>query len=396
MIINLQNWRGFRDQKFNIPKESLLILDQNGSGKTSILSAFYSLFTKKPWPNTKFLDHLKLESNYFGILSELNNFSLTAKISGNGKLSLKYQKPDFEPNFFKRINLCQNINLEQQNDNNFWPVILTYQSLDNQLFSLARTQRLNILDTLLGQVFGSKYENANKKLQLFSQNKLKFLKKSIENYNLDFKQITETDLIFLDILNQGIIDNSQILWKFRYEFFDLLQSELPEFLSWLKNPIKSWHLRWEISDLQGFKQKIVFGKNTQIIKNLELFMSQVNTSKLRELWVKELLSGRILFGASRDDFYLQADHLRAEQVFSRGEIRLLILFIKNLGMKMVKSKNLNKVFWLLDDIFNELDGIREKILYEKILMQTDYFLASSTKPVNFDLSNKSLSDLRLN
>lgn len=395
MLLNLQNWRGFTNQKFEIPSDSLLILDQNGSGKTSILSAFYSLFNKKPWPNTRLLDHLKLGSNYFGILTEFNDWSLTAKIAPSGKLTTKYQKPDFEINIFGN-------NLDSSD--NSWPTILTYQASDNQLFSLSRSQRLAVLDTLLSQVFGLEYEKANKKLQLFTQSKLKLIKKTLDNSDFDCRSISETDLVLLHGLNEGIWENSKILWKVRFEFLNIFQTQLPEFLTWLQNPILTWHIRWEISDFFGLKEKIIFDSQNKP-KTTEMLDTILNSSKnqvlndLQNLWFKELRAGRLLFGAQRDDFYLQTRYLQVQQVFSKGEIRLLVLFIKYLGMKIAKTptseNSEKKVFLLLDDIFNEFDSTREQILHEKILATADYFLATSTKPVKLDLVTKNLDQLRI-
>jgi len=116
---------------------------------------------------------------------------------------------------------------------------------------------------------------------------------------------------------------------------------------------------------------------------------------LSKLWKRESLSGKVLYGAQRDDFFISSNHLKAEEVLSRGEMRTLVLFIKYQATKMIKQKFKEaKVWWFLDDIFNELDQEREKKIFQEILQKIDLFYATSTKKPFFDGNVKKIEELK--
>lgn len=363
----LHNWRCFSESSFYLPEESFCIIDSNGSGKTSLLSAIFSLITKKPWPQTRLIDHLKVNCQYFGISSKNYNWSLTGQISSSSRLITKHIKPRGEIFFLGR-----NFNLSDQ-----LPIILTYQPTDNYWFSLSRNQKLSNIDGLISQIYQKDYE----------QN-LKLLSKNLESKHKLIKHCLETgavaDEILVSTLSENIFKLSVKIWEVRRVFFQIINEFLEQFSCWIACPVKNWKLNWEITDGFGVRTKVSY-LNQSMIQNLKPDFDLI--------WHKELTSGKILYGASRDDFKIISNHIPVENILSRGETRLLVLFIKTIMAKRVIENPVREIWWFLDDLFNELDAKREKIIQKELLEKCDFSIQTGTRPASHSFKVFTLSQL---
>ena len=92
------------------------------------------------------------------------------------------------------------------------------------------------------------------------------------------------------------------------------------------------------------------------------------------------------------DFFWLSKHQNATQILSRGEMRLLALYWKEIVRRNLPLGS--EVIWLLDDLFNELDEIRENLFFKTVKREQDYIFATSTRNVNFDLATFSLDQLK--
>jgi recombinational DNA repair ATPase RecF len=368
--LSLHNWRCFASQKFQIPSESFILIDENGSGKTSLLSAVYTLFCKKPWPGTKFADHLLSGSGYFGITTDYPDFSFTGQINPSGRLSTKYEKPGGEVSF--------NQILSKQN----WPKILTYLPSDNYWLGQSRTSKLGILDNLLSQTSEDDFDAALSNLDKALKSKQRLLKHCQETE-------TTADPILVQTLSQEILKSSVLVWQYRQKFWILLNQSLPEFCTWINSNLKDWILKWELTDVYGQRQKV----EIEAIDFSQILNQDHDWAKL---WHKETIVGKLLFGAQRDDFSIECNHLRVENVLSRGEMRLLVLFIKNLASSSILEKKEHQLWWFLDDIYNELDDTREEIMFSRIIQKANFSISTSTKKPDFESLVVCLEDLLSN
>lgn len=348
--LKLNNWRCFSHQDFVIEWQSQILIDNNGSGKTSLLSAIYTLLTSRPWPNTKFKESIKSKTEYFGISTNNPNWFVTGKFSSNARLVTKFSCPN---------------NYDFENSK-----VLTYIPNDNTWFFESRTRKLSILDNLLIEVHGLEYEKSLKKLNKFAASKLKLIKHTQETQ-------LEVDTTLLNTLNQEILNESIKIWKTRKSFLKKIQTNLKEFSTWINSEQKDWKINWEVATLDG-SRKII---------SLEEKESEMSVS-WDKLWQKELIVGKVLYGAQRDDIKITCESNQIQSILSRGEMRTFVLFTKNIARKILKNYN---VIWLLDDIFNELDDEREQKIFQKILQKTDTFIATGTKKPKFDKKVKILS-----
>jgi recombinational DNA repair ATPase RecF len=398
MHLTLTNYRCFDTASFEIPNGDFIIMDSNGSGKTSILSAIYSLHTGKPLPNTKFPEYLKTTKDYFGISTDDSEWFINGKIGPSGRLSTKYSKP-----------------------NQTKHTVLTYQPNDNYWLQQSRTSKLSTLDQIIGQT-NTEYLTLISNLDKICKSKLSLLKES----NLSGR----SDMIMVNYYGNEILNLSKQIWSIRWNFLLSIQNQMLTFTSMINCPITDWQIQTEITGANGNKINIQnLGKykitNNEIerSKNSPLegestarfpcevlsegWQSQTdgvikidqhhiynlqNLDKINfeQLWQRELICEKVLFGANRDDFSFINNKLKIEQVLSRGEIRLFVLWVKKLGIEP------GQTIWLLDDIFNELDDEREQFLMSNIFMGCKQIIATGTRCSLSNLEQKSVQSLRTN
>ncbi len=335
--ITLTNWRNFDSRQILVPHQSAILIDQNGVGKTSVLSALYSLFTGQPFPGTKFPEFLRGNQQYFGVSTEKPDWSINGQVGPSGRLGVKRNIPEFD----------------HRN------VVLTYQPTDNYWFSLSRGQKLKILDDLLAQIYGESYGQLLEKLEKSIKGKTNLLK----YYHYSG---VRPDVILAGQLHEVSRLYSTKIWEIRQKFFDFLEQKLSDFSGMIQTSLSNWRIKTHI--------KGAFSSDFSV------------------LWERELIVGKVLFGAQRDDFWIESNHLHVEDVLSRGEMRLLVLFVKHIAIELISDQKIQTI-WLLDDVFNELDNIREKLIFDTILSRTDYFLATGTRKPSIDVPLFSILDI---
>ena len=79
---------------------------------------------------------------------------------------------------------------------------------------------------------------------------------------------------------------------------------------------------------------------------------------------RDALLGYTSFGVHRDDFEFVFNGEKADGSASRGEIRSIVLALKFIEAEVLEKELAKKPVVLLDDIFSELDDMRQQHLIE--------------------------------
>ena len=348
----LYNWRCFAQASFSIPEKSFALVDENGAGKSTLLSAAYSLYTGQSWPGTKLAENLRLGSHYFGVLTDRPDWSFAGQTGYNGRVNARYQRPQ---------------------DVEEWPRVFTYSPDDNYWLSLPRNIKLTRLDHLIARINGDY-------LELISA-----LDKYVRAKQKALKQSGTVDLRMIIVLTRAIHDLSVKVWEVRRGFLKYIEGELEEFCDWIDSPLSEWHVTYEITDGNGVRRRI---------ENVD--SKPLSEGDIERLWRKEQTIGKIMYGAQRDEFQFESGRVRAQNSLSRGENRLLTLFVKYLTQKKVLEVHpAARIWWLLDDVYNELDTTREDILQKKVLDIAEFSIYSGTRGPKQKTPVYRIDDLRL-
>jgi DNA replication and repair protein RecF len=363
-ILSVHNWRCFKQARFVLPGSSFVLVDHNGSGKTSLVNALYTCLTSQSWPGTKIADNLQYNTEYFGIhlQSSAQDARLSGKVSPSGRVVSKYESSLDVQSRIKAI---------------------TYLPTDNYWLWQSRSQKLAMLDRLLMQV-NSEYNQGIAELDKLVKSKSQSIKNAQEQNNAG-------DLSLVKVLTYKIYQQSLKIWKVRAEFLQTIQSRIEEFSQWIELEQKNLRIEMEVADWQGRKMKVALDASTA--KPFDTSFLEISEEDFenvwRLLWEKELIVGKVLYGAQRDDFRIQVEHRAIESLLSRGEMRLLVVFIKYMAVRHLDP---DKTIWILDDVFNELDSEREEILFQNILNKF-YFIATGTRNPHLSAPIYSMSDL---
>lgn len=347
MLLNLNNWRCFESIGLSFPNHGFSISDQNGVGKTSILSAIFTLYTTLPWTDQSLKNCLKYQQNYFGVKNEFVSFNAQLEPSGRLKTKQEILVEDFSK-----------------------PLILSYSPLDNQLLSLTRTKKINFIDQILGQILPNYLSNLRVLTKLLAHKQA--LIKSVVEENQSIDQT------LLNTTNQSIWNFSHYFWEERMKFLDFLNSRLPDAQKWLNLSFGNLSLKYYTTIETVYKSSLPLSDFSYLLEQSKTLGSK---NILLTIWQKELAASRCMWGSQRDDFEVLLDSENVIDVLSRGQMRLLVLWLKYLSLSYAREK-LNfdyKVWWLLDDAFNELDNSREQILVQEILTKVDWFMITSTR-----------------
>jgi len=342
--IKLHNWRKFDTCTITIPRIPVCIVDQNGSGKTSVIAAIHALETGRPWPGLAFKQSLKFKSEYFGITLD-DDLHLGGSVSASGRLVTKYT-----------------------NEKEHRTPIMTYIPNDNLWLFLSRTQKLQILDTLLMQSIGNEYTSLLEDLNKTVKQKTALLKRFLEDGRDD-------RTLAIQYGNQ-IHTLSVRIWGFRDRYFRYLIDNITDYYSW-------------IDANHDFDLKVQRSVDTR--RSYIEIASGPKDSDQPGIWEQEKRRGRLLYGAQRDDFDFLIGFNSVTNILSRGEMRLLVLFMKYQAVLM--NRRLDSALWLLDDVFNEFDQKRESILFESVLSKSGSFIATSTKNPSPNVSIVTMKDI---
>ena len=77
---------------------------------------------------------------------------------------------------------------------------------------------------------------------------------------------------------------------------------------------------------------------------------------------RDLALGYTGFGIHRDDFVFLFNEREADGTASRGELRSIILAMKFIEADLIFQETGKRPVVLLDDVFSELDNMRQKSL----------------------------------
>jgi DNA replication and repair protein RecF len=108
-------------------------------------------------------------------------------------------------------------------------------------------------------------------------------------------------------------------------------------------------------------------------------------ARLVKNFERDRLLGYTGFGVHRDDYEFVFNNKAADGTASRGEMRSIILALKFIEARILEEETGDRPVVLLDDIFSELDEMRQKHLVENF---KDYqmIITSTNVPSNMVVS----------
>ena len=316
--VQLVNFRSHDEFLLKCNKKTSLLIGENGSGKTSVLEAIYEVLRGKSFKASD-NEILKRGADFYRV--ELNF------CDGKKTVVLFDGK--------KKQFLVEDKRVARLPKRNRYPVVLFLPD-DLHLVATSPIKRRAYFDRVLAE-FDESYSSSLLKYEKSLKQRNELLKRYVKEGEAG--RISKSDFFSWNIL----------LAKYGLE----IRNRRKQYLEKLNNIY---------SDVY---HSIVDNDDSVYLK-LELFGGEISEAdyfnRLEAELARDLVLGHTGFGIHRDDFVFLFNEREADGMASRGELRSIILAMKFIEADLIFQETGKRPVVLLDDVFSELDNMRQKSL----------------------------------
>ncbi|MBN2876732.1 MAG: DNA replication/repair protein RecF [Bacilli bacterium] len=335
--VSLYNFRNYHKQEVALGKGVNFFVGLNGSGKTNLLEAIYFLSLAKSY-KTNETNLIRYETDFARIGCKANNkdrqYLLKIVISEKGKKAL-----------------INNQEIKRLSDYIGMINVLSFLPEDIMLIKGSPRDRRYFIDLMYGQVDKSYLnELGNYKTLLKQRNEL-------------LKQLSESanpDLLLLDIVTEQLGESAKQIVEFRKNFVKKLNQSLKSLYRYLKDKNVDFGFQY----LPSIDEDIV--------------------KTMKNKYKTDLMTRQTNLGPHRDDYDYIIDDISARDTASQGEQRMMILALMlSIGDYIYRTKSERPIF-LLDDVFSELDSVRQNRLIEYLIQLEAQTIITTTNLSNIN------------
>ena len=316
--VKIVNFRSHDEFLLQCNKKTRLLVGENGSGKTSVLEAIYEALRGKSFRATD-EEILKRGTEFYRIELDFTDGTKTIVLyDGQRKQFLVEDK--------KKTRLPKK---------NRYPIVL-FLPEDLHLVATSPTKRRNYFDRVISE-FNESYGNSLLKYEKALRQRNELLKKY--KIDEDDNKVIDRDFFSWNIL---LAKYGLEIRNYRKQYLDKLNAEFNQV----------YHSIVENGD--------------QVFLKLNLFGGEITEAdyfnRLENEIRRDLILGHTGFGIHRDDFIFLFNEKEADGTASRGELRSMILAMKFIEADLIFRETGKRPVVLLDDVFSELDNVRQKSL----------------------------------
>ena len=313
--VKLTNFRSHSFFELNCWKETTMISGENGSGKTSILEAIYESLQGKSFRAVD-REIVRRGEEFYKVETEFENGVKVVVV--------------YETKTNKKTFLIEDRRMARLTKQYKYPVVL-FEPEDLGLVASSPSKKREFFDRILTQTNMSVSSSLSRYTKAMRQRnellKNEFLKKEdVFSWNVMLARLgTE-------------------IWKERERQVEMINERLTDtYRSIAKN------------NNDEVKIELESDKETMMDESKYL-------EKLEHNFDKDRLLGYTSFGVHRDNYKFDFNGREADGSASRGEVRSIVIALKFIEAAEIKKVLGKKPVVLLDDVFSELDEIRQKAL----------------------------------
>lgn len=344
--LSLENFKNYADLSLDFDDHSpIFLVGKNGQGKTNLLQAIVILALSKSFQSVPLSELVNWHSQdkalaeYFRIKADVETKEGTKQMEVFCGKSKKYPKT-LKINELKTKPKDYVGNLR----------IVLFTPLDLNIVFLAPQLRRRYVNFFISQI-DREYLDHLSEYQVYLRHRNKLLS-SIQEGNGNDDQLDYWD-------EKLAAHGSYILWK-RRDVFDLINEHLGQHYQKISSEtvdlIIGWKKEWPANNVEGFQR---------------VFYEYLKEKRKRDIEV-----GSTCGGPHREDFTFRMNDRNLADFGSRGECRSSILALKLSELALIKEITGDSPVVLFDDVFSELDEIRQKNLLK--LFEADQVFITTT------------------
>lgn len=312
--LSLMNFRNY--ETLNISFGNLnIIYGLNGSGKTNIIEAIYTLALTKSFRinNDKvMIKKGKIKAKIKGnVLKNGDENTFGVEISNDGKVvTINGEKQDKVSDYVSRIN------------------VILFNPSDTRLIDESPMIRRKMLNIEISQIY--------KEYLVILTNYQRILKQ--RNFYLRGMYVNGSYTnTYLDILTKKLIEYGSIICKYREKFVD------------------------NINKYIASNYEKIFGSGTLKIRYVSTFKNKSEDDlikRYKDNYQKELSVGKTLEGIHHDDIVFVLDNNNLKEWGSEGQRKNAIISFKLAEINVINEIKGYYPILILDDLFSELDKVK--------------------------------------
>lgn len=321
-VLKMYNFRLFTNFKIEFNGKLNIVTGLNATGKTSVLEAIHYLSVTKSFRDVSDFDLLTIGQSEFSIIGEIKSHEEKKKIrvcrTEAGKSVFK------NDNKFKRISY-------------YLGELLTVSFSNSDILRLVGNakDRRNIFEPIICQISNEYIEECNCYKKILNERNA-LLKRLIFEKKQSLFQL-------LDVVDNQLVNSAKKIITTRREFVRDLNTIL--------NPIHS---------------KICSCFESICVRYLPSIHEDDMLQQLKKNVENDIKRGTTSCGPHRDDYGFYIDEKNVVTQGSQGQQRNTLITIKIAFVEIIKKIKKEEPILLLDDVFSELDRIRQNNLLETI------------------------------
>ncbi len=344
--ISIDHFRNFkRVGELTFPEKALMVAcAPNATGKTNFLESITVLLRGKSF-RAPLEECVEWGYDHFIIQGRLRHKG------GEGAVSIRYHTPSRKLRLEEDGVPASPVRFYSQ-----YPFVL-FLPEDTFIFTRSPALRRNFLNTTLATSPG--YLSALVQYQRVLKQRNSALKQAGGPQDVS---------VWTDLL----VEHAQVIWQHRQSLIDFFGQHL------------------------GGIYESLFGTSHPFVIQLIAGTPDITTFRqsLDQSWSQEKRYVYTLFGPHRDDFKITVDGKPIETVFSRGQLRGVVIALKVAIYRFLKQLTGDDPLILLDDVLSELDEARQQSLLDHLPATQILFTTTSIPASVQQRSDAFFLDLR--
>ncbi|MGB4985640.1 MAG: DNA replication and repair protein RecF [Erysipelotrichaceae bacterium] len=348
--LELKNFRNYEYYQYNFNNNLVLIVGNNGVGKTNVLEALYLLSTNRSF---RTYDNISLINNN----TPIDYSSISCKLVKNENIyNLKVNIEEKNKRLFIDNSL---INKSSDFIGNLNAVCFIPSQLN--LFNESPKYRRNFFDSELAKLSKSYTKNLNSYLSVIKNRNILLKEKSIDN-----------DLI--TVFNQQLSNLNMKIGQQRSKLVDKINNLINDkFYSLTRENIGKISIKY--------------------FTNIDINSLESNMNLYKNYLERDQLLKFTSIGVHKDDFKFYINNHKIEEYCSSGQCRLVLLATKLVFVDIIKEIIKDVPILLLDDILSELDDLKIKNLFDVLDSKQQVFI--TTTSINKNLINRNFQLIKV-
>jgi DNA replication and repair protein RecF len=405
--LELNNFRNYKNVNLNFDRNTILIIGDNGQGKTNLLESIYYISTGKSHRTNDQDEMINWDSDFAILRASVNDDSPDLTEGSGHLIEVELRR---ENNI--KIRIDEAYTRRKSDFTSILPSVI-FSPGDLKIIKSGPANRRDFLDDMLERIYRD-----------FAPLKLQY-QKILNQRNSLLKSITNEEQyrgnLTLEVWDENLVNygssiierRCHLLDEIKKNFIDCMNYFFPDIkadifylFSWDKsiaevnnraadNYSDNGDSKGSLNNNTGDNINVSEGKSKEKVTiNIQDIKENFYT-KLKENLRKDINYKNTMIGPHRDDLIILINGKDLRSFGSQGQQRIAAICLKFSEFTVLEEKLKKTPVLLLDDVLSELDLARKKLLINMIGNKFQTFITSSNISYLDDVDEKLINKFQV-